>query len=84
MTKWQITKPKYVASRNLSKVIKKKNKETVTILPEHKFCFTGCGEGEKVNDKASNAEHVKPNKGAQLPKQKDNDRIIINITRKEV
>ena len=56
----------------------------MTILPKHKFCFTGCGEGEKVNDKASNAEHVKPNKGAQLPKQKDNDRIIINITRKEV
>ena len=72
--------------RSLSQPLKsnKKNKETVTILPEHKFCFTGCGEGEKVNDKASNAEHVKPNKGAQLPKQKDNDRIIINITRKEV
>lgn len=73
--------------RSLSQPLKsnkKNNKETVTILPEHKFCFTGCGEGEKVNDKASNAEHVKPNKGAQLPKQKDNDRIIINITRKEV
>lgn len=38
----------------------------VIILFEYKFCFIGCGEGEKVNDKVFNVEYVKLNKGVQL------------------
>lgn len=51
------------------------NKESIV-------CFTGCGEAGKVNDKTSDA--VKPLKGAQQHKEKDNDRIIINIARKDL
>lgn len=63
MIKWKIIKLKYVVFCNFLKVIKKKNKEMVIILFEYKFCFIGCGEGEKVNDKVFNVEYVKLNKG---------------------
>lgn len=80
-------KAKYVGSPNLSKVLKKqRNSDRILQNIACKWqivCFTGCGEAGKQNDKASNAERVKPNKGVQQPKQKDNDRIIINIARKE-
>ena len=70
------------------KSIKKKQRNSDSIIQNIAWkkqivCFAGCGEAGTLNDKASNAKHVKPNKGAQQPKQKDNDRIIINIARKE-
>jgi len=82
-------KAKCVASHSHKKVLSATNKGTVTVLskisPEQQqiVCFAGCGEAGKLNDKASDAEHVQPIKGAQQHKQKDNDRIIINIARKE-